>query len=1512
MKRFLALFLTIIMLLAMFAACKPDNGTQNTGTTPEGTTPAVTTPEETTPEVTTPEQTTSTGDIPNFDEPVAPTAKMAGEIVAALNPKETFLATFECQEAIFENVEKIYDILKAFWNEGYTRLAVDTVTGAKFDIFLLTKGDELVTVYWLYEQKEVRITWETTTAGELSALQKNASTGTGTVTMVQIGVERGEAVDNPMIGLCYIFKLANGNAIVIDGGYYYDECAANVYGALAKLDVAKNENGQYIIETWIFTHGHGDHNGVFNNFAPLYADKVDVLNFLYQFSANEDIGAVGGGKAGEEAFHELCKATYPEANFINPHVGLKYYFSNVTIDMLYTPDVHWDTADNKITYYNDSSLIFNVLGGGTGFLCMGDAGEIAATRSWQLFEARAYTSGVLQIAHHGMSTGLNGGTAWDNIKNIYMATGATTIAFPLGTRIGTDLDNKNGRWSIIFLNAYNNQHVSYIVNKGEAYTSTGYFGRELFDKFIMDRENGTHLVEEMGFHDVKSLYGYNGINLIDNGDGLTTYISCADKTEMATEFLFSKGKVTVKKNEELDTWLKLPDFYAKDVIAALDANATVFESTFGTQEVVLQNVASKESVTAALETMGFRALAVTPVAGAKFETLVYTNDFELVTVYWKPAENEARILFEKLDENVLGALLPNETTGTGELTFVQIGIERVNETDNPMIGLCYIAKLSNGHAIVIDGGSNNAKCAENIYKTLSRLNVARNEKDQYIVEAWIFTHGHSDHNGVLNSFGEAYVEKVDVLNFIYQVPSNGKISAVGAGVAGEEAFFNLCKDLYPNATYINPKTGLTYHFGNATIDMLYTPDVLWSLDKKITYYNDTSLIFALRGGNTGFLCFGDAGELAAQTSWNLFDESVYKSGLLQITHHGLTTQDGATGNEWVYVGNIYEATGTNLVVLPMGETNERDNRNGRYSVLFQYPHSGYHMSFVSNKSDTPAGPYFNAKVFDAFISDIETGTNRLVEEFNYRNVTSLYGYNGINMIDNGAGRITYISSREKEPMVTVFTFANGEVVVERNDELYDWLAEPLHLDSFESTFDSDLELYGNVWDINLFVDQFKADGYTPLAVDMIEGAKFQTIMLTKGTSRIVLYWFPELGDMRLIRDTIKESANAPLSPNEETGKGEIVLVQLGVDVPVSGNVASTENNPNIGLCYIFKLSNGRAMIVDGGWYYDSNADNLYLALESLDIAKNENGEFIVEAWFFTHGHGDHNGITKNYFDKYKDKTQVNYFVYQVPSNNEIAPTGAGYAGEAAFHELCLTACPEATYLIPHSGVKYYFGNATVEMLHTPDILWSPDKPIPDYNDTGIIFKTGGGGVKGFLCMGDSCEYPAEAAVKNYDVLAFDSDIVQIAHHGLNTQINEGHEWKNLKVIYEGATVKYAFLPMGVAKPNVRSGRWSVICAWGNTGKQASFVINPEDKLMGVDQSSWNAFVSGILDGSLEGKTLLGYNGYNIIDNGRGVTTYIHCSETAVMMTVMTFADGEVSVDFNDEFDFWLYMSAQIR
>ena len=269
MKRFLALFLTLIMLLAMFASCKPE--------TPKETTPEVTTPEVTTPEATTPEETT-----PDEGGQIMPPKKLSAlEILETLNPAQQFEATFDCQEAIIKDVASIDALRGAFTNEGFTKLEVNMVEGAKFETILLTRDDELVTIYWIPADKEARVMIEKADADALSVLQKNSSTDGGTLTMVQIGVARGEAVDNPMIGMCYVFKLSNGNAMIIDGGYYYDDCAHNLYKAFAKLDIAKTEDEKYIIEAWIFTHGHGDHNGVLNNFVPLYGDKVDVKYFLY-------------------------------------------------------------------------------------------------------------------------------------------------------------------------------------------------------------------------------------------------------------------------------------------------------------------------------------------------------------------------------------------------------------------------------------------------------------------------------------------------------------------------------------------------------------------------------------------------------------------------------------------------------------------------------------------------------------------------------------------------------------------------------------------------------------------------------------------------------------------------------------------------------------------------------------------------------------------------------------------------------------------------------------------------------------------------------------------------------------------------------------------------------------------------------------------------------------------------------------------------------------------------------
>ena len=1456
-------------------------------------------PAETTPAVTT----------PNTDDPgVPPTDKTAADIVASLSPAQVFEATFGCQEAIFENIASRDTVLNTFKAEGYTQLDVGMVEGAKFETILLTKAEELITLYWIPAEKEMRVTLEKADEDALSVLQENASTGGGTLTMVQIGVERGQAVDNPMIGMCYVFKLSNGRAMIIDGGYYYDECAENIYAALAKLDIAKTEDDKYIIEAWIFTHGHGDHNGVLNNFAPLYSDKTEINYFLYQFPMNDTISATGGGKEGEEAFHELCKTAYPNATYVNPHVGLNYYFGNATVSMLYTPDVLWAT-DNKLTYYNNTSLIFNVHGGGTGFLCMGDAGDLAAERSWGLFDETAYKSGVLQITHHGLTTDDKNIHVWDNIKKIYEATGISYAVLPMGTRIGDSVENGNwksgnGRWAVIFQYAYAGVNgiggqMSMFVKQGDAPTSNGYFGQELFNRFIATVETGFNYMEQQSsyFKNVKSLHGYNGINMIDNGNGLITYISSRDKTEMATVFQFAKGGVTVKKNEELSEWLKLPEFNTTDVITSIDSAAELFESTFETQEVVLKNVSDRASLVSAFTTRGFEAVDVTPVAGAKFDTLLFTNGMELATVYWKPAENEARILFEKLDENALAPLSPNQTTGKGELTMVQVGIQRgPTDTGSPVIGMCYVIKLSDGRAIVIDGGFNLESNADNVYGALSKLNVARNDNDQYIIAAWFFSHGDGDHIGVMEAFGKKYSDKVDVECVIYNLPSVGQLLAP-TSAAGEKAFVENCKAAYPNAVHLIPRAGVTYYFGNATIDMLYTPDLVWSPESKITYYNSTSLVFMVNGGGVSFLSTGDAGESAFTVMWNNYESSTFACDLFQYPHHGLTTKEKVDGVNysdytWTYIKKVLDATGAKYAVLPMGDRHPGNSYNGRATEMIFRGNAGTGISYMLNMNDKPGG--LSKEVYEAFVKAVAEGTNTH---------ETYLGYNGINMLKSANGLITYMSGSELDPMATVFSFASGNLTVDVNKKLYDWLAEPTLTESFENTFDSNMEIYTNVWDSAIFVDQFKAEGYTLLDVDTVEGARFETIVLSKGNKLVTMYWFNTTGDLRIAYDTIDENALAPLTPNEETGKGTVTLIQIGIERDNRDpNKATDKGNPQIGLCYIMKLSNGKAIVIDGGFSYETNADNLYNALVKLDIAKNADGKYMIEAWIFSHGHGDHNGIMTSFGEKYADKTEVNYIMYQLPANKALSDVGGG-VGEAVFHELCKTTYPNATYILPHANLKYYFGNATIDVLYTPDLIWSPSNRLPDYNDTSIITRWNAGGTA-FLSFGDAGEIPATALWKNYEASAFASSILQITHHGLTTGANESQEWRNLKKVYESAGVDYAFLPMGAAYGD-RNGRWSVLCGWGYTGGQASFALNRDDDAAGVDHTSYVNFVNGVRDGSITNKTYLGYNGVNIIDNGQGRITYIASSEDDVMATMFTFANGEATLVFNTELYTWL-------
>lgn len=466
---------------------------------------------------------------------------------------------------------------------------------------------------------------------------------------------------------------------------------------------------------------------------------------------------------------------------------------------------------------------------------------------------------------------------------------------------------------------------------------------------------------------------------------------------------------------------------AEDILSLMEP-ASTFTSSFGSTEYIFTNLTSKTNTVSKFTDHGFTRLNTTMVGNAKFETIMLHKGKELVTIYW--SRNEIRILLDVFKEDWLPILSPNSATGTGTITLAQVGTERVTEDDNPLIGMCYIAKLSSGKAILIDGGLANQVCADNIYNTLGKLGIAKNAKGKYMIEAWIFTHGHSDHYGTMKRFAPKYGENVEIEYILQNMPTDKNVAPCNGG---ESTLRSLCMNTFPDAKQIVPHAGVKYYVGNATLDMLYTPDLVWSPDSRIDNYNDTSLVFKLQGGGASFFCYGDAGEAASEKMWSLYNSSAFKSNILQITHHALTTGGENAQHDWEYLKKVYEATEARYAFLPMHSFDPYgiNGRNGRFTVMIQWCDEGRQVSFVMNESDKHGQSSITQSYYNSFCNSVKAGTNTK---------PTLYGYNGINKVVSESGLVTYLGANESTPMVTIFEFANNAATLTVNEVLYTWLA----------------------------------------------------------------------------------------------------------------------------------------------------------------------------------------------------------------------------------------------------------------------------------------------------------------------------------------------------------------------------------------------------------------------------------------------------------------------------------------
>ncbi|MBQ3126500.1 MAG: MBL fold metallo-hydrolase [Clostridia bacterium] len=308
---------------------------------------------------------------------------------------------------------------------------------------------------------------------------------------------------------------------------------------------------------------------------------------------------------------------------------------------------------------------------------------------------------------------------------------------------------------------------------------------------------------------------------------------------------------------------------AKEVIDCADDNRMVYITDTTAEEF--------KAYCDTLTSSGKYTLYTTHAAADnRFAT--YTGESYTIHTYFTADKGETRIIIEPA-----AALPPRaEDTTTAndkyEPAVRMVGLEYNYSGDEyNQIGLMLIFRLPDGRLIVVDGGGCFDTNAALLYRHMKELAPDGNN---ITVAAWVLTHAHGDHTGGFVRFVRDYAAKVKVERVICNFTADSQYQRVNDFGRHDEA--RTCAEQIGDAV-IKAHTGQVYHFGGASMEILYTFDDYEP--RALTNHNATSLVFRLSMGGQTVLVLGDVYTTASVLITEMYGDYL-KSDIVQVTHHG--------------------------------------------------------------------------------------------------------------------------------------------------------------------------------------------------------------------------------------------------------------------------------------------------------------------------------------------------------------------------------------------------------------------------------------------------------------------------------------------------------------------------------------------------------------------------------------------------------------------------------------------------
>jgi len=294
-----------------------------------------------------------------------------------------------------------------------------------------------------------------------------------------------------------------------------------------------------------------------------------------------------------------------------------------------------------------------------------------------------------------------------------------------------------------------------------------------------------------------------------------------------------------------------------------------------------------------------------------------------------------------------------EIVTTSQLTMLgqgYIGSDNEEKTN----GLNILIRLAGGRFIIIDGGFNTANNATTTINEIKEQAKDYSDKTGLKIAAWIVTHAHGDHVGMLYGKYSKFVDAgIEVQAVISNVASEAELerartsSKYGENWAATEG--NASDDVLATADKLGAlnvaaHVGQIYYFADLECEVLYTLESY--APQILNAFNTTSVIMKLTFTDpatkekTVYISNGDATGPALAIVSAMYGDYL-KADITQVAHHGFTTWGNQTGTMTSYK---LEAPAT--VIFPVGFGSESNVKAREYNQVLLFPETNPNFAEV--------------------------------------------------------------------------------------------------------------------------------------------------------------------------------------------------------------------------------------------------------------------------------------------------------------------------------------------------------------------------------------------------------------------------------------------------------------------------------------------------------------------------------------------------------------------------------------